>query len=276
MKTKRHINKNKSKTKKIQRKSPSLKFLHKGYPLYASKKFKGDEMLAYQKKAEKDAKDSCLLDNSSWFGDYDVAKSYKTKETNLYKWNTQKITKLLNMNMKNAAYLKKLFLNTKSTLVPTVSLSKEQIQQINYDHPYITMTPNQKAYYEFCFAFGYIKPKEQSEFMKLIKYLVAEKHITMTTRDGHCVTPKMDIKITYYQVNNVFVKKKQLNRLSFYQLDKHAMMNLCKCAPKEISGVYQKNANSFWFPDFIVYKMNIQEYILFNSHRQLIFDKEME
>jgi hypothetical protein len=67
------------------------------------------------------------------------------------------------------------------------------------------------------------------------------------------------------------------NRLSFYNLDKHAIMNLCKVVPKKynINGVYQKNDTSFWFPDFVIYKMNIQEYILFNPPHNLKFVKEV-
>lgn len=273
MKTNRRKSNN-GKTKKVR--EPSLKILRIGYPLYASKKYKGDELLAYQKKAENEAHDSCLLDNSSWFGDYDVAKSYKTKDTQLYKWKTKKITKLLNISAQNAAYFKQLFENTKSKLIPTITLSEKQIHKIKYDHPYIKMTSNEKAYYEFCFAFGYISAKEQVEFMKLIKFLIAEKFITMLTREGKSVATKMEIKIDYYRLNHVFVKNTTLNRLSFYHLDKHAIMNLCKCVSKEISGVYQKNVKSFWFPDFVVYKMNIQEYILFNPHHNLIFDKEIQ
>jgi hypothetical protein len=269
---KTNINK---KTKK-NRYKPSFKILQLGYPLYASKKYKGDELLEYQKKAEKDSNNSCLLDNSSWFGDYDVAKSYETKETKLYRWKTKKRTNLLNINPKNADYFKKIFLNTKTKLIPTIYLSEKQIKTIKYDHPYIKMTTNEKAYYEFCFAFGYIDVKEQVDFMKLIKYLIENNYITMLTREGKSVVTKMNIKINYYQLNHFSIKDNQLNRLSFYHLDKHAMMNLCKCVSKEIAGVYQKNTNSFWFPDFIVYKMNIQEYILFNPHHNLVYDKEIE
>jgi hypothetical protein len=273
MKTKRRKSNN-SKTKKVR--STSFKILRIGYPLYASKKFKGDELLAYQKTAENKTHDSCLLDNSSWFGDYNVAKSYKTEETKLYKWKTKKITRLLNINEQNAGYFRHLFSNTKAKLIPTINLSEKQIHKINYAHSYIRMSSNEKAYYEFCFAFGYISTKEQVEFMKLIKHLIAEKYITMLTREGNSVATKMEIKIDYYRLNHTFVKNNTLNRLSFYHLDKHAIMNLCKCVPKEISGVYQKNTNSFWFPNFIAYKMNIQEYILFNPHHNLIFDKEIQ
>jgi hypothetical protein len=275
MNTKRKKRNKNKKTIKNTR-NPSFKILQLGYPLYASKKYKGDELLEYQKKAEKDAHDSCLLDNSSWFGDYDVAKSYETKETKLYRWKTKKRTNLLNINSKNADYFKKLFLNTKAKLIPTINLSEKQMNSINYVHPYIKMRANEKAYYEFSFAFGYIDVKEQVEFMKLIKYLVENNYITMLTREGKSVVTKMNIKINYYQLNHFSIKNNQLNRLSFYHLDKHAMMNLCKCVSKEISGVYQKNTHSFWFPDFIAYKMNIQEYILFNPHHNLVYDKEIE
>lgn len=268
--------KNKAKTYRNKKIYPSFKILHVGYPLYASKKYKGDELLEYQKQAEIKAHDSCLLDNSSWFGDYDVAKSYKTSETKLYEWKTKKITKLLNINKENELYFKNTFLNTKMKLVPTINLSDTQIKQITYDHPYINMSNNEKAYYEFCFAFGYITLAEQVDFMKLIKYLIDNKYITMLTREGKSVVTKMKLKISYYLLNKLFTKKKKYNRLSFYHLDKHAIMNLCKIVSNEVAGVYQKNAKSFWFPDLVVYKMNIQEYILFNPHHNLIYDKEIK
>jgi len=56
-----------------------------------------------------------------------------------------------------------------------------------------------------------------------------------------------------------------MNRLSFYEFDKHTIMNLCKIIHEKnmnISGVYQKNDTSFWFPDFIVYKMDIHVKIM--------------
>ena len=74
-------------------------------------------------------------------------------------------------------------------------------------------------------------------------------------------------------------KKKKFNRLSFYSFDKHAIMNLCKIVNNNkynISGVYQTNDTSFWFPNLLVYKMNIQEYILFNPHHNLVYDKLIE
>ena len=53
-------------------------------------------------------------------------------------------------------------------------------------------------------------------------------------------------------------------------------MNFCRLVNNKtynIHGVYQKNDTSFWFPNTIFYKMNIEEYILFNPHRNLVYDK---
>jgi len=64
------------------------------------------------------------------------------------------------------------------------------------------------------------------------------------------------------------------NRLSFYAFDKCALINLCKIIPSEygISGVYQPNLKSFWFPDLKVYKMDIKEYVLYNPHHNLVYN----
>ena len=102
-----------NKTRKTRTLIPSLKFLNIGYPLYASKKYEGDKLLEYKMNAEKKAKDHCLLDNSSWFGDLDVAKSYKTSDTQIYKWKIKKPTYLLNINKENEVFIDNLFNNSK-------------------------------------------------------------------------------------------------------------------------------------------------------------------
>ena len=142
-----------NKTRKNKLVKPSLKFLNVGYPLYASKKHEGDKLLEYKMKAEKKSNDHCLLDNSSWFGDLDVAKSYKTNDTQIYKWKIKKPTYLLNLNKENSAFINYLFNNTKIKLTPTINLTSEQIKKINYNHDYINMSQNEKALYEFKFAF---------------------------------------------------------------------------------------------------------------------------
>ena len=278
MKTK----KNKSK-KNVTRKKydktliPSFKHINVGYPLYASKKHEGDKLLEYKRDAEIKTGDHCLSDNSSWFGSLTVAKGYKTKNSEIYKWKIKVPTNLLNINKKNEDFINYLFGNTSIKLNPTIQLTSNQLKKINYEHPYLNMSENEKASYEFKFAFGYITLKEQFEFLKLVKYLIENKFIKMDTREGKSILKKLDFKMNYYKIGSVLPTKEKYNRLSFYYFDKYAIMNLCKLVYNKrkykISGVYQKNDTSFWFPDLIIYKMDIEEYILFNPHHNLIYDK---
>jgi hypothetical protein len=271
----------KNKTKKGYSKvTPSLKYLKVGYPLYASKKHEGDKLLEYKKKAEIDSGDHCLLDNSSWFGNLDVAKSYKKDDTHIYKWEIKKPTNLLRIDKKNEVFINYIFNNTKINLIPTINLTDSQVKKIKYEHAYLTMSPNEKALYDFKFAFGYITVEEQYEFLKLIKYLIENNFIKINSREGSTILRTLNFKINYYKVSSLISKKQKYNRFSSYFFDKYAIMNLCKIVynKKEykISGVYQKNDTSFWFPDLIVYKMNIEEYILFNPSHNLEYDKVIE
>lgn len=273
----------KNKTKKntkIKKIKPSLKYLDRRFSLYASKQYTGDELLEYEKKTEQKTHNHCLLDNSSWFGSLDVAKSYKTKDTHVYKWDIKKSTYLLKINKENDAFIQNIFKTTRIKLTPTIHLTNIQIKKIKYEHPYINMSPNEKALYEFQFAFGYITVEQQYEFMKLVKYLIENKFINLTTREGTSIIDKIDFKINYYNLSSLIPKKQKMNRLSFYYFDKYAIMNLCKIVYNKkdykISGVYQKNDTSFWFPNLFIYKMNIEEYILFNPPHNLKYDKMIE
>lgn len=270
-------NKNKTiKRNKRNKLKPSLKYLHIGYPLYASKKHEGDKLLEYKRKMELKTKNHCFLENSSWFGDLNVAKSYKKKDTNIYKWTIKTPTYLLNISHNNEKFIEYIFKNTHKKLVPTIELTDDKISKIKYEHEYINMTNNEKAFYEFKFAFGYITVNEQYEFLKLIQYLIENNIIKINTREETSILTKLKQKINYYNIFYMSSKQKY-NRLSFYYFDKYAIMNLCKIVygnkNYNISGVYQKNDTSFWFPNMIIYKMNIQEYILFNPSHNLIYDK---
>jgi hypothetical protein len=280
MKTNKKIKKRNNKTKKVNKKIiPSLKILYVGYPLYASKQYEGSTILEYNKSEEIKYNDKCLMQNSSWFGDLNVAKSYKTKDTHIYRWNIDKTTNLLNINVKNEMFIDYIFKNSKLVLTPTINLTKDDIKKINYDHDYLNMTPNDKALFEFKFCFGFITVEEQYKFMKFIKYLIENEIIDIKMRAGGSIIKKLKIKIGYYSVASLLGKKDKFNRLSFYDFDKHAIMNLCRLVNNskyKISGVYQKNDTSFWFPHFIVYKMDIQEYILFDPQDNLVYDKLIE
>ena len=281
MKTKR--NKIKKIKKNITRKNnyikPSLKKLKVGYPLYAAKSYEGSTILKYNKEQEDKYHDKCLMQNSSWFGDLKVAKSYKTKDNHIYRWEIKKQTNLLNINLLNEDFINNIFSQSNIKLLPTIQLEDKYLKKIEYEHPYLNMTSNEKALYEFNFCFGFITVKEQYEFMKFIKYLIENKFTDIKKRDGKSIVNKLKIKIKYYEINYFFDKKEKLNRLSFYDFDKHSIMNLCKIVNNNfynISGVYQKNDTSFWFPDFLVYKMDIQEYILFDPQDNLVYDKLIE
>jgi len=279
-KTKTKNKTNKNKNKKPNSLIPSLKYFKVGYPIYASKQYDGEKLLEYNKNNEHKSGDHCLLENSSWFGNLDVAKIYKKSDTHIYKWNIKTPTYLLNINKENESFINNIFKTTLVKLTPNINLTNEQITKINYTHPYINMSSNEKALYEFKFAFGYITVEEQYEFLNLVKYLIQNKIIKNDTREGDSIIKKLNFKIDYYIVSSLIPKKQKMNRLSFYYFDKYAIMNLCKIVYNKkgykISGVYQKNDTSFWFPDLILYKMNILEYILFNPPHNLVYDKIIE
>lgn len=282
MKTKRSKNmktKNNTTKKTYTIVQPSLKSLKIGYPLYASKLYEGSTILEYNRNEELKYHDKCLMQNSSWFGDLNVAKSYKTQNTHIYKWKVNKITNLLNINSLNNTFVNGIFTKTKIKLTPAINLTDAQFNKIEYIHPYLNMSPNEKALYEFKFCFGFITVEEQYQFMKFVKYLIENNFLEIKTRKGESILKKIKIKLGYYKITSLLKKKKKLNRLSFYSFDKHAIMNLCKIVNNNkynISGVYQTNDTSFWFPNLLVYKMNIQEYILFNPSHNLVYETLIE
>ena len=263
---------------------PSLKILNINYPLYASKKYQGNTILEYTKKQEDNYHDSCLFGNISWFGDLEQARGYKTKEQEIYKWTIKKPTNLLIMNYKNENFFDYYFKTTKIKLKTAIDLTPEKInkaikllkkENININNMYLNMTTNERAYFEFKFVYGYINIEEQYQFMKLIEFFIDHKIIDIKMRDGSSIINKLKKKIYYYEfLNQTITNKHNHNRLSIYLFDKYAINNLCKIIPHKykIDGILQYNTKSFWFPDLIVYKMNIKEYVLFNPHNNLIYD----
>ncbi len=283
-KTRRKTKKNTTKKNNYLLK-PSIKILKPGYSLYASKKSYGDKILEHTKEEEKKYNDSCLFGNMSWFGDLEQAKSYKTKYQNIYKWEIKKPTNLLIMNKQNEKFFQHYFNNTKLTLSTLINLTdkqiikaKKMIEDENIKCPYFNLSQNEKAFFEFKFAYGYINVEEQYQFMKLIKLLITNKFMDIKMREGTSILNKLNTKINYYYYLNKTTTKDMYNRLSIYLFDKYALNNLCKIIPShfKISGVLQVNTKSFWFPNLVVYKMNIKEYVLYNPHQNLVYDKIVE
>ena len=268
-------------TQKKNMKTPSIKILKIGYILYGAKPFEGNKLLKYTQKNEKHYKDHCLKDNSNWFGNYEVSKSYSSENIKIYKFSIIKNTNLIKINKSNKYFFKNAFENTNTQLKPLIKISKQQLKHISFNHPYLDMTDNQKAYYEFAFVFGYIDLEEQYKFLQLINYLISNNFIEIKGRkwgSNKSIIQKLNIKKVYYKIIFFKSKNKLYNRLSFYEFDKQAIANLCKILnPKYlISGVYYSNNDSFWFPNFYIYKMNIEEFILFNPHKNLKFVKMVE
>lgn len=265
---------------------PAIRTFKKGFPLYASKTYSGDAILEYTKKQEETFKDTCLMDNITWFGDYKEAKYYKTSDNHIYKWSVTKETRLLIMNIENDLFFKHLFQNVSShvEIKPAINIHQSKVEGLkkkltneNIDFKYLTMTDREKAYYEFQFAYGYISVEEQYHFMILMRYLIQHNYTHIESREGNSIVAKLTSKINFYYYLNSTNHTKH-NRLSFYLFDKVALRNLCRLIPEKykIDGVIQYNLKSFWFPNLIFYQMDIKEYVLFRPHHNLKYDKLIE
>lgn len=255
----------------------SIKLLYKGFKLYGAKnKDLGSSILEYTKKNEHDKNKKCIYENISWFGDLDQAKHYETKETKIFSWVAIRDILLVRTNRSNERFFKNLFLtNHTINLTPCLQIDNKLLHTFldknkQFNHPYLTMDNNEKAWYEFAFAFGYMTVEQQYKFLQLLYTLLSNKIIIINMRNGKSISTKVYTKMKYYSLYP-FNKQNKYNRLSFYDIDKTCLTNLClllKANKKfaNIDGVYQKDTTSFWFPNLVVYKMNIQEYILFAPH----------
>lgn len=264
-----------------------LKILPLNFKLYGSKSYDGNAILEHARKLEQQYNKKCITDNLTWLGNYNVAKSYSTKHTRLYEWKAKSPIRLAIINKKNEKYFKNLFLNTSRHLTPLINLNNIKMKKIlndanankmTFEHSYFSMSIRERAWHEFAFAYGYLTLQEQYDFILLIKFLLENNYITITMRDGSSIISKIDRDIYYYSLIHVlpYKHKEKYNRISFYQFDQSTLTNLCKLLPNHISGVYQPNVNSFWFPNIGIYKMNIEEYVLFAPHHNLTYVRQIE
>ena len=273
-KNKKINNKTKKRHNKITSLTPSLKILKKNDIIYGAKnKDLGFKVLEYTKSNENKKHTHCVYENISWFAGLEQAKHYKGKNDLIFKWKITKPLKLIKISERNEGFFKKIFLNTKQKIIPTINIKKNEINKINYDHPFLNMNNNEKALHEFNFIFGYLTLDKQYEFLLFIKYLIENKFIEILSRHNTSLIPKINKKINFYKLYP-FGKKNKLNRISLYEINKQSLLNLCKIMYKKykFDGVYQPNTNSFWYPDLIVYHMNIEEFILFSPHTELVND----
>lgn len=255
----------------------SIRLLPIGYKLYGSKVYDGNAILQHSHMLADRYRKKCIPENLTWLGSYSVAKKYETQNTKLYEWRIKSPTKLAIINTQNEIYYKKLFLNTTKRISPLIHLSNAVIKNINYTHPYFSMSNNERAWREFAFAYGFLSLREQYEFLLLLRFLLNNKIVSINMRNGNSIVSKVQRDIYYFNtISHLPYKlKEKYNRISFYAFDQSALTNLCKLLPNDISGVYQPNTNSFWFPNLVIYKMDIEEYVLFNPHYNLEYNTQL-
>lgn len=250
---------------------PSLKILDKDFILYGAKnKDMGFKILDFTKANEDKKQKHCVYENISWFAGLQQAKHYKGKNDLIFKWKVFKKLNLIKITTKNGLFFKNLFLKTNKQIKPALNIKTEYLKKIDYKHPYLMMNNNEKCLYEFNFIFGYLSLKQQYEFLLLIKYLMENNFIEILSRHDTNLLPKIMKKIRFYELYPLG-KKQKLNRISLYEINKQALLNICMMTYDKynIDGVYQPNTNSYWYPDLIVYHMNIEEFILFSPHTEL-------
>jgi hypothetical protein len=264
-----------NKTRKNKNKNitfmPDIKVFLQGNYIYGAKNRSiGPKILDYTRSNEKKKKTHCVYENISWFASLEQAKHYKGKDDNIFRWIIKKKLNLVKITEKNQIFFRNLFLHSRKHIEPKIKINAEVASKINYEHPFLRMNDKEKALYEFNFLFGYIRIKEQFEFLLLLKYLLENKIIEILSRKGISLLPKIKRKIQFYNLYP-FGKKDKFNRISVYGLEKHVLVNLCSLIYNKynIDGLYQPNTNSFWFPDLIVYHMNIEEIVLFSPHTEL-------
>jgi hypothetical protein len=251
----------------------TIKNIKAGSFMYGAKNINyASSILKYTRKNERIKKNNCVYENMSWFSDLEQARSYATKISPVFKWNVKNPFGLVTINKKNSSFFKKVFTNTTKQL-KTIYTPYAFLDDLYYPHPYLKMSRKERAYYEFKFAFGYLSVREQVEFMKMLKYLIKNHFIRINKRDGNSIYSKLDKKIKYYNITQIFHKHTCNNRLSFYEIDKYVLNNLCILLNKDygMGGVYQPDSTSVWFPKILGQKMNIKEYILFRPHKNLQF-----
>lgn len=257
---------------------PDVKVYQKGDFIYGAKDKKiGPNILDYTRSNEKKKKTHCVYENISWFARLEQAKHYKEKDNEIFRWLVKKKLSLVKISEKNKIFFKSLFLHSNKDIKPKIEINTETLSKIDYKHPFLQMNDKERALYEFNFLFGYIDLKKQYEFLLFLKYLMEHNFVEILSRKGISLLPKITKKIQFYKMFP-FGKKDKLNRISVYGLEKQVLVNLCSLIydKYDIDGLYQPNTNSFWFPNLIVYHMNIEELILFSPHTELQNDGIVE
>ena len=258
MTTRKHRVRKKKFTRKNRGLRPQVKRISAGSVLYAAKSYKGDEIIEHTREIDKKYGGKCNYDAISWFGSLQVAKRYLIFSTQIYKWRVFKPCSLVMVVHSNDGFFEKVFREYSGNL--RSFMTDKNVYRIRGNHEYLGMTENERCYYEFKFIFGYMTVGEQYRFLVLLEHFGMKESFY-----------KILGAIKYFEFAGLLYSGEMFNRISFYELDKHVVLNVCKCLHgMGYEGLYQKKGtHSFWYPSFIPYSENMEEYILFNPSRVL-------
>ena len=267
------------KTSRTRENGPVLCVLSKGFPLYASKhRDIGSLILDYTRDNQNRTGEMCLLDNLTWFADLKQAVQYVGNKTRIFKWKAKHPIKLLSVSPKNKKYFERLFRQTPRAKFYTLNVIPSKIPEEHLSHPYFSMKSNEQALFLFQFAFGYLKIDEQAEFIELIHDLINAEAVDLRGRKGGSIMPNVTTLRKYYQTGEDKYRNYPLNRVSFYEVDRMAVLNLCMVARNPVfDGIFVPQQKSFWFSNTEKERpMDLLEYAFFRPHEKLTFEGELE
>jgi hypothetical protein len=259
---------------------PVFRVLPEGFPLYASKhRDIGSLILEYTRENQKRTGEMCLLDNLSWFADLKQAVQYVGNKTRIFRWKAKVPIKLLSIIPQNKKYFERLFQQTPKAKFYTLNIIPSRMSEEYLSHPYFSMTLNEQALFLFQFAFGYLPLEEQADFIELLYDLIKSDAIDIRGRRGGSIMPNVTTLRHYYQTGEDKYRSYPLNRVSFYEIDRMAVLNLCMTSKHKniFDGIFVPKQKSFWFSNTEKDRpMDLLEYAFFRPHEKLLFEGELK
>lgn len=122
-------------------------------------------------------------------------------------------------------------------------------------YSYLRMTRHERAVHEYKFAFGFLYPAEQLEFIKLVfklqEYGIISPLTQMSDKQSLFLSNKWALRgiRAYYNVIRRLSKyknKKDGQRFSIYDIDKNVTYNMCVALPNDVNGYVYVHQPSIW------------------------------
>ena len=215
--------------------------------------------------------------HASWFGlTHDKAEYYRKKSTSakLHVYRTIVPTKYFLVNTThNAEIMRKKLLDSKPKQLKVFfsEAIPEKWQKHFEKYEYLTWTRQEKAIFEYDFAFGLTSVEHQIIFLKLILKLQEYKLVAPTRKMENNNIFSQFLSDPYAQriVRQLINTKHTLTatdsrvgqRFSLYNIDIHVLHNLCLVLPKSFAGYIFLHQPSVWHTEM----MDTTEVALFNS-----------